>query len=531
MKKKLLFMLVLFICWGAVSFASIQSETTFGVFLNNIDRIMSPVYIFDSSGNIADVGLKSWTGSSLNWGTTVGFGISPDLKLGIGLYDRENFSTPSQYENLQVTYRDLNGDFLYDTKTETTTRRNEFRDSTLRALQIVGSLGSLSVGYNFGWVHNSVEGYYNPDTGEISTSSIDKTYDLSGNLLSENGTTYGMGYDGIQNFTNILVVGFNLGSLRPFIGIGVGYLSDGFYGISTNYTKNTGTVIEDPYFRETVRKDNENYLQIGGTPGVLYIMNPNPDDYMEVVGAIGVEYDILLDSVVNSYKINTITKSLSGSFVSTTEEKIENSQIWQNYFSLPLLFTLSTRLNKKITENLRFGIGATVLISYKMESYKSLGTNKTETKYNDGDVQANDPDDYTTIVEDYRDTYEYNRNLVGFNLGVPVGLEVLVTKFLTLRFGVDFTYNYENNFSKTMYLDSQPTKTTTVYGDGTSTTTYGTPGNPTSSQDVGITSITTVYFSTGLGLNFDNLVIDLKLQAAGDIFNLNNWALQCLYKF
>jgi len=260
-------------------------------------------------------------------------------------------------------------------------------------------------------------------------------------------------------------------------------------------------------------------------------MNPNPDDYMEVVGAIGVEYDILLDSVVNSYKRNTITKTLSGSFVSTTEQKIENSQIWQNYFSLPLLFTIGTRLNKKITENLRFGIGATVLTSYKMESYKSLGTNKTETKYNDGDVQANDHDDYTTIVEDYRDTYEYNRNLVGFNLEVPVGLEVLVTKFLTLRFGVDFTYNYENKFSKTMYLDSQPTKTTTVYGDGTSTTTYDTPGNPTSSQDVSITSITTVYFSTGLGLNFDNLVIDLKLQAAGDIFNLNNWALQCLYKF
>lgn len=151
--------------------------------------------------------------------------------------------------------------------------------------------------------------------------------------------------------------------------------------------------------------------------------------------------------------------------------------------------------------------------------------------YDDGDAQANDPDDYTrTTTYDSEEQIVTTDVLAGFS--IPVCVEFNVIKPLAFRLGAIHTISRFEKTTNEDLLDYSAAVTHTVFGDGTET--YTINPNPNlenigSSEDY-VSSNSSTYYTYGMGYSVsENLKIDLM--AFSNLTNLSNWRISATMSF
>jgi hypothetical protein len=183
-----------------------------------------------------------------------------------------------------------------------------------------------------------------------------------------------------------------------------------------------------------------------------------------------------------------------------------------------------------LTDRVTFAFGMGFLTTTHDTTRNENTTASYTYVYDDGDTQANDPDDYTRTT-----TFGYEQQImttdVTNNFMIPVCLEFNVIKPLDFRLGTIHTITLFDHTTNCDLLSYTEPLVHTVYGDGSES--YSIPD--TSFQDIGTseesvsTSSNTVY-TYGMGYRVsDNLQIDLM--GFYDLTDLYNWRVSATLSF
>ncbi len=183
-----------------------------------------------------------------------------------------------------------------------------------------------------------------------------------------------------------------------------------------------------------------------------------------------------------------------------------------------------------LTDRVTFAFG----VGLSSRTFDSTLTEDSDAQYvytfDDGDAQANDPDDYTQTTT-YDSEIQAMTTDVTSTFSFPVCVEFNVFKPLDFRLGAIHTIKRYEKTTNEDLLDYSAAVTHTVYGDGTET--YTIDPNPDegvgSSEDHIISSSKTVY-TYGMGYSVsENLKIDLM--AFSNLTNLSNWRISATMSF
>jgi hypothetical protein len=184
-----------------------------------------------------------------------------------------------------------------------------------------------------------------------------------------------------------------------------------------------------------------------------------------------------------------------------------------------------------LTDRVTFAFGA----GFTSRTFDSTLTEDSDAQYvytyDDGDTQANDPDDYTATTT-FDDEIQAMTTDVTTTVSFPVCVEFNVFKPLDFRLGaIHNITRYEKTTNEDL-LDYSAAVTHTVYGDGTES--YVINPNPNledigSSEDHTTSGSSTIY-TYGMGYKVsDNLMIDLMMFY--DLTDLRDWRLSATMSF
>ncbi len=189
-------------------------------------------------------------------------------------------------------------------------------------------------------------------------------------------------------------------------------------------------------------------------------------------------------------------------------------------------FTMLKGLSLSDRASMRFGIS---LYGLKDKVQRHVITSDTVyTGFRDGDVQANDPDDFDDLVYskvEYDSTYER----VNFTVAIPCGVVYKPHKKIELRMGVLEQLAWDKTQNYTVVSGVTPRTHEVTRGDGSHTVTKSplvfenmSIGNET------LTPITNFYY--GIGFNLTD-ALSLDIMNFANLVNLNNWQVSLVFKF
>lgn len=544
MRKGILGFAVLFL-FTATGFASLENTATAGLFFNDLDNVMDELDIFSVEKNVSDLGIQGWNNTSLNSGigindvvATLGIVNGLPIKLGVQVFWSENITGNPGYSNSQqITYLDTDADTYYDSRQDISTAYQNYNYSSLRNVKIVAALPGNTMSFSYAFYQNlsRQEATFAPTTtsvGAVSTGNVSQMFDLSGNLISETGTRYGNGYSDNGGSTHTVTWAMKLGKMLLYIPVSLDR-STGSSGTAsvTNWTYNPGTVIPYPTYGYSYVTLNNKYNTLSLNPTLRLIMKESADDYFEIYAKAGFGIGLFRgDGLVRQYYSVTTNLALVYN-VETTVNTTDNKTFYDNIAYLPFSLQFYPYVNKKVSEKVRIGYGLRALAYYTINNHSFNDTNVSVVNFNDGDTEANDPNDYVQTTRSYSDSYTVYNNELDAYLQVPVALQYALSKVTTLRLGAILTLNYNSESTTTAYENDKPTETTTVYGNGSTDTTYGALSSPTSFKNIVSSFDTTMTYYTGAGFALDeNLNLDLVLTGT-TVTVFNDFDIQLKYVF
>ncbi len=172
---------------------------------------------------------------------------------------------------------------------------------------------------------------------------------------------------------------------------------------------------------------------------------------------------------------------------------------------------INGRMEWQISENVRFGLGLIAnSFSLTME-YDIDASSLAVTDYDDGDTEVNDLNDYVTTAIS-GGTLIYTEELNTNSIVIPAGLEVCFgkNKDWFIRLGALSTGSKEEMTYTTDITSVQRDSTTTVWGDGSSSTTVASSINYTDNEHTEYETQQSVDYVYGLGWKpSPNLSLDL----------------------
>jgi len=182
-----------------------------------------------------------------------------------------------------------------------------------------------------------------------------------------------------------------------------------------------------------------------------------------------------------------------------------------------------------VSERLKFGIGLFFNTSSYSDSTTARDTTVSIRVFDNGDTISG-PEDYTrTITQSETWMTMVDGSMKSFV--IPVGLEFNIVKPLVFRLGAQHTLTYNDFTTTTELIDYEPQRTSTVYGDGTSTEIIDDPGpRPERSVEQESEKDPETDYYYGLGwMVTNNLQIDLM--GFNELTDLSNWRLSATLKF
>jgi len=182
-----------------------------------------------------------------------------------------------------------------------------------------------------------------------------------------------------------------------------------------------------------------------------------------------------------------------------------------------------------VSERLKFGIGLFFNTSSYSDSTTARDTTVSIRVFDNGDTISG-PEDYTrTITQSETWMTMVDGSMKSFV--IPVGLEFNIMKPLVFRLGAQHTLTYNDFTTTTELIDYEPQRTSTVYGDGTSTEIIDDPGpRPERSVEQESEKDPETDYYYGLGwMVTNNLQIDLM--GFNELTDLSNWRLSATLKF
>lgn len=142
--------------------------------------------------------------------------------------------------------------------------------------------------------------------------------------------------------------------------------------------------------------------------------------------------------------------------------------------------TAFLNLNEKLT----LGLGLGYRYNKSNETYKLDRSRKTTTKYHDGDIEANDADDYTQIIDISYQNQKFEIENSSHTISLPAGFtwDLTESKKWQLRAGVVYTQTKQNNTNSYEEVDATSNVTITNYQSGISDTTDNTASPQTNEK-------------------------------------------------
>ncbi len=545
MKKWGLSVLAVLLIVGS-GYASLENTATAGLFFNDLDNVVDELDIFGVEKNVSDLAIQGWNSTSVNSGftlndiaVTLGLVNGLPIKLSAKIFWNEALAGNPAYSNSQqILFQDVNADTYYDTKQVNAFSMYDYADNGYRSIKVIAGLPMatpMSVSYQYQQnvgLRNATYALSAAGLGAISTGSVSQNYDLSGTLLSETADVFGLGYNDTGMVSHTLTWAMKLGAMQLYVPLvyEIGYGSDQ-KASETNYTSNPGTLIPLPNYMYQTYSYNDKVGIMQVNPILRLILKSDPADYMEIFAQVGFGVGVNRPQGLIGEYYSIQTNLAMGAFVQTTVTERRNDDYRNNFSYMPLSLVVFPYVNKTVSEKVRIGYGLRATVGYSTAGFTSYNTNKTVTTYNDGDAEANDPNDYTQTVLAFQDSYNYALTGMSMSLNIPIALQYAVSKVMTLRFGADIGVNFTNNVEDIVYINDQPSETTTVYGDGTSSVTYTALNNPISARNVATGFNTSVMYYTGAGFALDdNLALDVVLTGTW-LITVSSFDVQIRYAF
>lgn len=527
----------------------------------------------------------------------LGAAFFPGLYTGIHLrynaYQRPipgNGLSLSQTQNNTVLL-DANGNSLGVSSVESTAVAFQDNRTVVPTFLAGFKLGDLALGIRSltNLSHTINTGTYSA-AGAISSSSLTRVKDTSGNLVSLSGTNYDPeGYDKFSNIYQQLEAGaaLPLGGLKV---LAKAALEFGLVDFS------------DARFQETVTALGSNGLpsfagtksKLGSNPGVS---SWNSTEYAEkgayavlstplgakvevpfslfgakATGSAGLDYAPTLvfydntlpglnggETKVAGTGNTTTTRSYTATldpatqFIATTQTT--RYTVDHSAYTSYLLqrASLPAQLVVEPSSAVRFGFRLTPQVNLQNQSYTRTRGYRETTVYDDGDgvAASSDANDYTSVTDFKQKTLEYSYTYNTFGMSFDAGVQLEVIKnFLTVNFGSQMNLGSLAQFSSdSKNTGAESTVTSTTRAGTTEVTTSNITTNPVTNDmekyvsDSG--SQSTLRSTLGLTVQVNpNVTLDLLMatrdalnllstQAYGSgsgFFDLNNYSLQLTIK-
>jgi hypothetical protein len=177
----------------------------------------------------------------------------------------------------------------------------------------------------------------------------------------------------------------------------------------------------------------------------------------------------------------------------------------------------------------KFGIG----IFFHTYSYTDSTTARDTTVsiqvYDNGDTISGSEDYTRTITQSETWMTMVDGSVNSFT--IPVGIEFAIAKPLAFRIGAQHTLSYNDYTTTTEMIDYAPTRTLTVYGDGTQTEVIADPGpRPERSVEQEIETVPQTDYYYGLGWRVNNN-LQIDFMGFNDLTDLSNWRLSATLRF
>jgi hypothetical protein len=227
-------------------------------------------------------------------------------------------------------------------------------------------------------------------------------------------------------------------------------------------------------------------------------------------------------------RTHSIERDQIGSFIEVYNATYNNENVGPISVS-GMNMGLNGRIEWQISPNVRWGLGLIVNSFSASLEYDLDDFSTTRTVFNNGDNVPSDPIDYVTTSiggGSYIRTMKLNTN----SIVIPTGVEVSIGKKKDwfIRLGA-LANGWKNETTQTIDVDEaslQPDSTTTVWGDGSSSTTVDPSVNYTDSEVTSGSTYQNVDFIYGVGWKpSPNLSLDLvgMFDVGGTELLSNDW--------
>lgn len=506
-------------------FASLENTTSAGLFFNNLDNVMDELDILSVDKNVSDLAMQGWNNSAYNTGFgahdisgTVGLVTGLPFKLGLKVMWNENISGNPDFTNAAtVSFLDNNSDGYFDGKQISQTFQKNLSDDGTRYVKLIMGLSTMSFSYTYAQYLSSQTGTFNVSStglGAASGGSLVQQFDLSGNLISQTEDLFGDGTKLSSTMVHTLTWATKMNNILFYVPVSF-VISSGSSGngSETNWTYNPGTAIPNPTYQIETYTYNDSINILGASPVMRFIMKSDPADYFEIYSSLGAGAGLNQpNGVTSEYNSLTTNHTQNGSYVDSMIITVDNANYRKNLFYLPVTLTVFPYFNKNISDKVRIGYGLKAQANLSFENYTSFSTNKTVTAYDNGDAIQNTSDSVITVTS-YADSYTYASKALDATIDIPLAVQYFLSKVTTLRFGADLRFSYSLSSIDKIFINDQPTETSTVYGDGSTSYSQGAFSNPSSAATVDDSFTTDAYYYTGVGFALtDDLSLDVMLK-------------------
>lgn len=538
MKRLLVSLSLVLALFTGVS-ASVQYDTTFGVFLNEIDNIADPIYIFDNQNNVLSFGTRGLNNQTLfgspTWEFALGMAKGLPLTLGLtGTFYATNEGNPDYTSNWSYTLPALwNG----DSNIVATYSMNSYNGSIV-SFNLVGGLklGSMPLGvrlihYSLNNTSNATFNVNNALAGDltlaplgaaIASSTVNEIRQSNtGAFINGTYTLFDKGYADATIMVNSIEAAFKMGNISIYAPLSI--ILTPMAGMSdisaTEYTFNMTT--------NAVAQDNTNKRSFIEN-GREWIIGIDPAAYIQFSESFLLWADLsvgmgLVNGIIRKYTEDSI--DYTGTPGDTNYNNITNINNYDGYFHLPVALRVGPELYAK-AGNLKVGgkFIARGYLDFKTYTDKTVLEQWARAESAPATITYDNVTSYDTTTE----------TLMGLDINIPVGVEYAFNSVFSTRFGASYSYSLTNFTTATG--NSYSLDTTTVGGVVTTNGPTPLPGTPVDITTVsGSVSSFQLYFGMGFAFS-ENFVLDVRASVPltdifGSILNLARYDADLRFMF